>query len=365
MIKKKAIQLVWIMGVISLASCTGGTSKLENGNKVDTVEDAFLRSVKTCKVAYSNEEEELTLNGKVEYDQDKVISYVSLVNGIAERTFCSLGDKVQKGQTLLTIRSAELNSLRAEMIASESEIKVAQREWQTAQTMHADNMLSEKELLEAQAKLKQAQAAYDKIHNDISMYGVGKNNGSFSIPAPASGYIVDKNISSGSTVSPDSGPLFTIADLSKVWITANVYATNLQFVKEGMEVEITTLSYPDELFHGQINSLSQVFDPEEKVLKARIVMDNKSLKLKPEMSVVVKLKSEKQTRCTSIPSDALIFDKDHYFVIVETSAGKFTVREVLLKGHNGQTTYVASGLLEGENVVINNQLLIYTGLKEK
>lgn len=362
--KKEALQIVWALGIICLTSCTGN-NKQEDTGKTDKMEEAFLRNITVAKVTLSNEEEELTLTGKVEYDPDKVISYVSLVNGIAERTFCSLGDKVQKGQTLLTIRSSELNSLQAEMTAAESEVKVAQREWQTAQALHADNMLSEKEMLEAQAKHKQAQAEFNKIRNNISMYGAGKENGSFAIPAPATGYVVDKNIAAGSTVSPESGPLFTIADLSKVWITANVYATNLQFVKVGMEVEINTLSYPDESFHGQINALSQVFDPEEKVLKARIIMDNKDLKLKPEMSVVIKLKDERHTRYTAIPSDALIFDNDRYFVVVETSPGYFSVREVSLKGHHGQTTYVAAGLSEGENVVTNNQLLIYTGLKEK
>ena len=229
--------------------------------------------------------------------------------------------------------------------------------------MCEDNMLSEKELLEAEAKLKQAQASYIKIRNDISVHGTNKGNGMFAVKSPMTGYIVGKNISSGSTVSTEGEPLFTVADLNTVWITANVYASNLQFVKEGMPVSITTLSYPDEVFHGKISALSQVFDPEEKVLKARIVMNNKDLKFKPEMSVLISLKNETNTQFVSVPSDALVFDDDRYFVVVQ-DRGDFKIREVRLQGHNNKTTYIASGLSGGEEIVTNNQLLIYSGLKE-
>jgi len=145
----------------------------------------------------------------------------------------------------------------------------------------------------------------------------------------------------------------------------NIYASNLKAVKEGMEVEITTLSYPDEVFTGKIAALSQVFDPEEKVLKARVIMPNKELKFKPEMSVVVKLKSTLAANKIAIPTDAIIFDQNRSFVVVEDSKDNFQVREVELEGHHQNTTFIRSGLNEGENVVVKNQLLIYFGLNDK
>ena len=144
---------------------------------------------------------------------------------------------------------------------------------------------------------------------------------------------------------------------------ANVYAGNLQFVYEGMDVEITSLSYPNEIFYGKINSIPQIFDPEEKVLKARIVMQNKDLKFKPEMSVVVKLKNEQHLKSVSIPSEALIFDDNRYFVVVEKSPEVYCYKEVILQGQSNNVSYIASGLNEKENVVVKNQLLIYSGLK--
>jgi len=313
------------------------------------VNPAFLASVKTVKAVLSNQEEELTLAGKVECDPDKVIHYAPLINGVIDRTYFSLGDRVSKGQTMLNIRSSELSSLQSELV-------IAHRNLQSAEAMYEDKLISEKELIEARS-------AYEKLQADLSLYGENMGGGIFSIKAPMAGYVVIKNASSGSTVSEGGDPLFTIADLSTVWIIANVYAGNLQFVRAGMEVEITSLSYPKEIFYGKINSLSQVFDPEEKVLKARIIMPNKELKFKPEMSVVIKLKNERQTPCIAIPSDALIFDDNRYFVVVEESAGQFAIRAITLYGHNNQTSYIASGLQESEQVVVKNQLLIYSGLK--
>jgi cobalt-zinc-cadmium efflux system membrane fusion protein len=289
---------------------------------------------------------------------------VPLISGIVEKTHFSLGDKVKKGQSLLDMRSTELSALQSEKITLEAEEKLAERELKAKQAMFDDNLLSEMELLEAKRNLQQIRASLSKIKSDMNVYGAEKENGIFTVLAPMSGYIVHKKASLSSMISPDSDPVFTIADLSTVWVIANVYASNLLCVREGMEVEMTTFSYPNEKFHGKINALSQVFDPEERVLKARIVMDNRDLKLKPEMSMLITLKDKTAQHLLAIPSDALIFDDNQYFVVVEETTGNFTARKVVLQEHHNKTSYISSGLREGEKVAVKNQLLIYSELKE-
>lgn len=357
------VYLLFILQGVFFLSCSNKAN--EQDNTPSPVNPVFLETIKTTKAVASSQLEELLLTGKVEYDPDKVINYVPLISGIVEKTYFSLGDKVQKGQTLLDIRSSDFSAMQSDNVTAESEVKIARREWQTAQEMFEDNMISEKDLLQAKAGVEQAEAALQKVKSDMAHYGNNKGKGVFSITAPMNGFIVRKGAASGSPVSSDSDPLFTVADLSRIWITANVYASNLVFVKEGMEVEITTLSYPDEVFPGKISVLSQVFDSEEKVLKARIVMDNKDLKFKPEMSVLIKLKDKSEVKKIAIPSNALIFDDDRYFVVVENTPGNFEAKEVRLQGHNNNTTYIASGIEENETIVIKNQLLIFSGLKEK
>jgi cobalt-zinc-cadmium efflux system membrane fusion protein len=350
--------------VIFSFSCSENVSNRASKPVEEPISPSFLQNIQTPKAKLSNQEEELTLTGKVAFDPDKTIHYVPLISGVVDRVYFSLGDNVQKGQPLLDIRSTDLSALQSEYISLETEEKTAQRGLKSAQAMYHDNMLPEIELIEAQGKLRQVQAALNKIKADIAVFGVSKGNGSFSIKAPMKGHIVHRRVSSGTTISADSEPLFSISDLGTVWINANIYASSLLFVREGMDAEITTLSYPGKIFHGKINSLSQVFDPEEKVLKARIIMPNTDLKFKPEMSVAVKLKNETNKQFISIPSDALIFDKNRYFVVAMKSSKDFLIKEVFLEGHHKETSYLSEGLSEGEEIVIKNQLLIYSELNK-
>jgi cobalt-zinc-cadmium efflux system membrane fusion protein len=333
-----------------LLSCNGGKDA-DNAEENGVISQAFLENVQTEKPALSNQEQELILSGKVECDPNKVVYYTPLISGLIERTCFSLGDKVQKGQTMLTIRSSALSALQ-------SELAVARRNLQSAEAMYEDNLISEKELIEARA-------AYEKLQADLALYGENQGGGVFAVKSSMTGFVVEKNASAGSTISESDKPLFTIADLSSVWVIANVYAGNLQYIKEGTPVEISALAYPDEVFEGTIDALSQVFDLEEKVLKARIMMPNHELKFKPEMSVVVKLKNETHQQCLSIPSDALIFDDNRYFVVVETAPSTFAIKEIQRQGHYRKTSYIRSGLDENDRVVVKNQLLIYSELKGK
>jgi len=324
-------------------------------------------AIETKVAVLEKRKEALMLTGKVESSRDQTINFIPLVSGTIGQVFFSLGDRVQKGQTLMTLRSADLNELYAEQISAEAELRIAQREYQSAKALFEDKMLSERELFEAEAGVSQAQAEVNRIKNTLSIYGADSQTGLFTIKSPMSGYILDKQmLSPGSNISAESDePLFVISDLNSVWVIVNVYPSDLRYVRVGMEAEITTLSYPGEIFRGKINAMSQIFDPDEKVLKARIIMPNKDLKLKPEMFVEVKLKSETEKYYIAIPSEALIFDKNKHFVVVEKSNGIFENREVVVRGQNDTISYIAHGLEENEKVVVKNQLLIYSGLKEK
>ena len=324
----------------------------------------FLQNIKTVKAVSEKPVKEITFAGNVTSDPDRTISYSPLVSGIIEKTYFSLGDKVAKGQNLADVRSPELSSLQAESVSREWELAIARRDLKSAEALFADKMISEKEYLESAGNVKTAQAACNKIKADISVYGMSKSNGVFCIKAPANGFIIHKNCSPGSTVSSNGEPVFAIADLNEIWVIANIYAGNLQFVHNGMDADISCISYPGKIFKGKISNLSQVFDPEDKVLKARIVLSNPELLLKPEMSVVVKLRNQSLEDMASIPSDAVIFDNDNHYAIVK-SGNDFHIREIKTIGHNGGKTYITSGLKVVEDVVVRNQLLIYNELKGK
>jgi len=340
-----------IIGIFCLMFFVVACGNNEQANQTTEViiSESFLKDVMTAKAELKYLQKEVTLTGKITTDPDKVINYFPLVSGIIVKSYFTLGDRVKKGQTMFDIRSVELSGLQSEMT-------IAQRNLKSMESLFENGIATERELVEARSN-------YEKLRADLALYGENKGDGIFSITAPASGYVVKKHGNAGSTISAEGEPLFSIADLSVVWVIVNIYAGNLQFLSEGQDVEITSIAYVGEVFKGKINFISQVFDPEDKTLKAYVILPNQELKLKPEMSVMVKLINKSNVEMTTVPSNAVIFDDNCYFVVVGNN--DFAIRKIIPFYNHDGITYISEGLNTGEEVVINNQLLIYNKLKEK
>jgi cobalt-zinc-cadmium efflux system membrane fusion protein len=353
--------ILFIITSITIFSC--GKKPLETKSAEELFDPAFLKNVEIHTVVKQNVEQQLRLTGKVDYDHDRVIRYISLVGGTVVGTHFHLGDRVAQEQTMAIIRSAELSEMEAERKSLEAEIAILQRDLESVQSMYRDNLASQRELLEAQGLLKQAEASLEKVRINLSLYGSSGSDGTFVIKSPISGFVVEKSITAGMQIAAESDPLFVVADISRVWIIANVYAGDLAFVKEGMPVDIRTSAYIGEVFQGKIDVISQVFDPEEHVLKARIVMPNADLRLKPEMAVDLMLRDSRESQMIAVPTKALIFDNNRYFVVKQT-ADCFIIKEITLHAQTNGTSYIETGLEAGDKVVVKDNLLMYSKLKE-
>jgi cobalt-zinc-cadmium efflux system membrane fusion protein len=281
---------------------------------------------------------------------------------VITQTWFSLGDYVRQGQELAEIKSTELTSLASERKTLESRHTVALRNVDALQSMYDDGIASEKDLLAAKSEEQIIRAELEKIHANLSFFSPGKQPGTFLIKAPASGYVVEKNINAGTPVTAGNEPLFTISDLSNVWVAANVYTGDLSYVKERMPVVLRSAAYKDQTFTGTIQALSQVFDAEEKVLKARIVMENPGLHLKPGMFMDVLVKKETGERALRVPEKALIFKNNKNYVLVHHSDCNLEVREVGIAAKSNGDVYISHGLQAGEQVITRNHLLILEAL---
>ncbi len=307
--------------------------------------------------------EGIPLTGIVESNPDKVINFQSLVDGVIANTYFSLGDMVSKGQLLADLRSTELNNLQSERKTLEARIRVTERNLQSVKSMFEDGIASRKDLLEAESELTISEAQLEKVTAILSLYSASSDRGVFQIKAPASGIITSKNMIPGMQISAGGGTLFTISDLSEVWVLLNIYAGNVALIEPGLDVEIKTLSYPDEVFIGKIGALSQVFDSEERVMKARVVMKNERYRLKPGMLTDVTALRREDTRAISIPTSALIFDDNHHFVVVHKDDCDLEIRPVDILSKSNGTAFISKGLNENERIVSRNQLLIYEQIK--
>ena len=363
-IKKTNRLYVLAFLLILVSSCS------QNNKQVTVVEETgfclnnFMKDdIIKVPVKKSPISESILLNANVESNPDKKVHFVSLVSGVVTKTYFTLGEEVKKGQLLLEMMSSELSSLSSQKISLQSQILVAQRELESVQEMHIDKIASQRDLMEAQSNLDILKAELQNANAQLNMFSASSERGVFQVKAPTSGTIISKNIASGMQISAESDPLFTISDLSEVWIMANIYAGNIPYVKKDMSVEITAVAYPGELFSGKISAISQVFDSNERVLKARIVMDNADGKLMPGMLVDAKVEKEDGILGNAAPINALIFDDNQHFLVLYKSDCDIEVRKVTPNVQNNTHVFFENNIEEGEQIIVKNHLLIYNHLK--
>lgn len=345
---------------VFLISCSQG-EKEQSRDENSCLSDVEIAEMNLLTIANSKVVKKLRLNGKVNYNPNTIVNYVSLVGGIITNTYFTLGDKVEKGQVLAEIKSAELNVISAEISQLKAKIKVAKRELESTQGFHDDGIASEKELIAAKSEKQNLQIELDKLQSNMKLYSARNDKGVFQIKAPRSGFVVNNRIVGGMQIKSEGDPLFTISDLDEVWVSVNIYTTNINFVKEGMLTTIKTNSYPDKVFEAKIERISHVIDPDENVLKARIVIDNKELFLKPGLHVETIVKAEKDFEAPRLPASAVIFYNDKYYTVVVNECKAYK-RPIEILFQDEHSFYVKKGLELGEKVATKNALLQFENI---
>lgn len=359
----KAIQ--WIAAVTLTISVTACTQKEKVSEIPDQKEDAFVH--KTAEVKLLNYEQELTFTGEVSYDQSRVDQIYSPVSGIIEDVKAELGARVSKGQVLGTIQSTDVSDLLRDYNQARSAFDIAKRNADNVEQLYQTRFASETDLSNAKKQVEIAQAEVSRTGQIMKLYGgaAGGKMPVFPVKAPISGYVVERNVNTGMQIRSDNNVnLFTISDLKKVWILINVYESDVEQVKTGEPVTITTLAYPDKEFSGKITNIASVVDSDTKVLRARVELDNAEGLLKPDMFATIKLHIAKPEKLLAIPPKAVIFDSDHYYVIVDHGKEKYELRSIEILRNTSKFVYAKSGVKSGDQVVTEGSLLLFNELND-
>lgn len=340
----------------------------ENKTKSEVcISDSLARLIRIDTVKTSNVKDELNLSGEVSFNDNRVVKVFPFASGQVLEVKVSLGDKVVKGQTLAIIRSADVAGSYTDLAVSQSDLSIAKRQLEQAEYLYKSGISSERDYTEAKENYNKALSSSRKIKAQIAINGKGGTavNGTYMIKAPESGFVVEKNVSSGSFIRQDNGAsLFTISDMRDVWVWANVFESDISKVKPGYSARITTLAYPGKVFQGKVDEVSSVLDPDNKVMKVKIVLPNPGLLLKPEMFTSVLITNNEPSKAVAIPSDAVIFDSSKNYVVVYNDKCHMHIREVnIIKSVEG-VSYVGAGLKPGELVISKNQILLYNALSE-
>jgi len=360
-VKRKNILFLFIIAAGLVTSCKR-KEIADEGPKRFCISDTMARMITIDSVSLNNITNEISLSGEVSFDENKVIKIFPRSSGQVIESKVSFGDKVQKGQVLAVIRSADVAGSYSDLSSTEADIAIAKRQMDNEESLFKNGISSEREYTEAKENYQKALAARAKIQSTLNINGGSRTTagGTYVLTSPISGYIVEKKVNAGSFIRQDMGDnLFTISDLKDVWVMANVFEADIPKVKEGYPVKVTTLAYPDKVFNGRVDKVSEVLDPENKALKVRIKLENEGLLLKPEMFTRVIVTNEENTKATCIPSSAVVEESGKTYVIVYNSDCDLKVQEVDVLKEVGDKTFINSGVSPGQRLIGRNALLLY------
>jgi cobalt-zinc-cadmium efflux system membrane fusion protein len=366
--KKIQIKLIMLSFFgFSVFACTEKKTIEQKEQKV-CISDSMQKMISLDTAKISNINDELSLSGEVSFDENKVVKVYPFSSGQVVEVKVTIGDKVEKGQTLAIIRSADIAGNYSDLKSTGSDVAIAKREMENTRSLYEKGISSERELTISKENYQKALSTNEKMSDIIKINGGGHTqaNGSFVITAPTSGYIVEKNITTGGYIRNDnSNSLFTISNLTNVWVWANVFEADILKVKEGYDAQITTLAYPGKVFHAKVDKVSEILDPQNKVMRVRMNLLNENLQLKPEMFTNVIITNKESSKAVSIPSEAVLFDNSKKFLVIYHGTCTLDIREVEVLKTVGETTYIKSGLESGDVVISKNQILLYRALLEK
>lgn len=316
-----------------------------------------IDTVKNCDLVGA-----LTFSGMVDFNQDNQVSVYPMVSGTIQDVKVELGDHVEKGQLLAVVKSAEMAGISNDLTNAETNLLVARQNLEKTNDMFKSGLASRVDQITAQASFDQAQSELNRVKKVVNING-GSTQGDYLIKAPISGVVVQKNISNNTQIRTDNGNnLFSIADLQKVWVQANVYESDISNIHTGDAADVTTLSYPGKVFKGTVDKMQYVLDPTNKVMKVKVVLPNPGYQLKPQMfaSITVTNPTGKQALC--IPSSALVFDNSQNFVLVFKDKAHVQITPVQVLNTTGQHTYISDGLQPGQLVISSQAILLYGAL---
>ena len=184
------------------------------------------------------------------------------------------------------------------------------------------------------------------------------------IHSPSAGTVMRIGARKGQHVTPGT-ELYMIADLSKVWIHADIYEYEISWVKAGDEVEMTLTGIPGKIFKGTLDYVYPYADTKTRTIKVRLVFDNSDLLLRPEMFVKVNINAQKQDNVITVPTEAVVRSGVMNQVFIVRDKGEFEPREVTLGLESDGKVVILKGVKEGEEVVISSQFLIDSESKLK
>lgn len=326
--------------------------------------------VETAIVEFNASRQMLTLSGKVAYGEDRYSRISSPLQGRVVEVLAHLGDRVKAGDTLLVVDSPDIAQAYSEYVKEDSELQYVTRAHELAQDLYGDKALPLKDLKQAENELVKARAAFRRAKEHLLSLRIAVEElekpldkqqitSRFEMRSPLTGIVVERTVTPGQSVTGDSDHvLFTIADLDRLQILADLYERDLALVKEGQSAVVKIEAYPDVDFPATVTAVGDLVDPVTRTIKVRAQVNNAAHKLKPEMFARLQLDVSDTTQFLAVPREAIVEIDGKQFVYVVEGADRYVKREVKIAAVSPEQARILEGLAQGERIVTKGAVLI-------
>lgn len=309
----------------------------------------------------------------------KTAEITALVRGRVVEVYADLGQQVKAGESLAILYSNDLVNAQSAYLKAIARLYVAERSYERAQLLLKEKVIPLAESQRRRGEMLSMRAEKLEALGRLRLLGMNteqiqrldrdeKIHSHVPITAPFDGRVITRNLTKGEVVEVTE-KLFTVADLSEVWVLANIPEKDISFIRPNsdasgvkQEVEVLLTAYPEEVFHGEVTYIGDVLDVGTRTMNLRIEVPNPDRKLKPEMYATIRVYSEPEKNVLAVPEQAVQRERDRRFVFVQRDHETYEVRDVALGESNGEVVKVLAGLHEGERVVTAGAFILKSEL---
>ncbi|CAE6740481.1 conserved hypothetical protein [Nitrospira defluvii] len=297
----------------------------------------------------------------VQPNENELAEVTTLVRGRVVEVYADVGQDVNKGAVLALLHSKDLSLAQAAYVKAAAQSHEAALAYERATTLYEELVVSLAELNRREAVMKTARAELRETTHRLELLGVQAEEierldrehtirSDVPIRAPVAGRVIMRNLTRGEVVEM-AQKIFTVADLSDVWVVGKVPEKDVQFIHREQSVEVRATAYPGRVFPGTITYLSDVLDPATRTMRLRVTVPNPKKLLKPEMFASVRVYAEPEPEVVMVPVAAVQRSGESSYVFMRLEGGRFEKRPVVLGPETDQVVAVLSGLREGELIV--------------
>jgi cobalt-zinc-cadmium efflux system membrane fusion protein len=348
------------------------------------VEPSQLQSIKLAAAAPQTFRAEKVATGKIAFNEELMTPVYSPYAGRILRLLAKPGDAIKTGAPLFEIDTPDLVQAESDLInggialaKSNAALDLARRGEDRAHRLYLNKAIALRDWEQAEADLKNAERDVRSAEATLAaararLRVFGKTDEEIAgietthqvdrvarVASPIAGTITARKVGPGQFVRPDSpDPLFTVANLSTVWILAEVYESDAPLLKVGQPVAVRVNAYPDEAFTARVTYISPSVDATTHRVSVRGVIENRGQRLKPDMFASFHITTGAETQALAVPAGAIVRDGDKTAVWVTGDGTHFTRREVTVGTEQNGFVQIVNGLLQGERVVSEGGLFI-------